>query len=253
MPLANTSESQVARNLTDEDALTLGDDTAVEFREMDAPPTPPPGSVLAYAKNDGRLHAKNDAGVEFDLTAGATTLVELSDVEAKTGGGATVVMQDSPTITTPNVDSFANAQHTHQNAAGGGTLDAAAIAAGTLDVARLATKSKTISRIVYIETPTATDVLPICYVGDAVTIIAIRSVADAGTVSFNIEQRSKFTPGSAGTDCMTADQAADTDGEERTSSFSDATVPADYWLVYAASATMGSPTKLWVNIEYTID
>jgi hypothetical protein len=117
----------------------------------------------------------------------------------------------------------------------------------------LATKFKTVSRILYIENPAATDVIPICYLGDAATIIAIRSVTDAGTVSFNIEQRGKFTPATAGTDCMTADQAADTTGEETTSSFADATVPADNWLVYAASATTGSPTKIWVSVEYTID
>lgn len=39
-------------------------------------------------------------------------------------------------LTTPSIASFASAQHNHQNAAGGGTLDAAAIAAGTLSVAR---------------------------------------------------------------------------------------------------------------------
>lgn len=40
------------------------------------------------------------------------------------------------TLTTPTIASLTNAQHTHQSAAGGGTLDAAAIAAGTLPVAR---------------------------------------------------------------------------------------------------------------------
>lgn len=60
---------------------------------------------------------------------------------AVTGTGATV-LSDSPSVTnatlvTPTIASFANAGHTHQNAAGGGTLDAAAIAAGTLGSARL--------------------------------------------------------------------------------------------------------------------
>src|SRR5213078_4744252 len=41
-----------------------------------------------------------------------------------------------PTILTPTIASLVNATHTHQNAAGGGTLDAAAIAAGTLAAAR---------------------------------------------------------------------------------------------------------------------
>jgi hypothetical protein len=43
----------------------------------------------------------------------------------------------SSTLTAPTIASFANATHSHQNAAGGGTLDAAAIAAGTVATARL--------------------------------------------------------------------------------------------------------------------
>ena len=53
----------------------------------------------------------------------------------ETGTGA-IVRTTSPTIVTPTIASFTNATHSHQNAAGGGTLDAAAIAAGTLAVAR---------------------------------------------------------------------------------------------------------------------
>jgi hypothetical protein len=53
----------------------------------------------------------------------------------ETGTGA-AVFDTSPTIVTPTIASFANATHGHQSAAGGGTLDAAAIAAGTLPTAR---------------------------------------------------------------------------------------------------------------------
>lgn len=59
-------------------------------------------------------------------------LADLSDVASKTGTGTTVVMQTSPTLTTPSIASFTGAAHNHQNAAGAGTLDAAAIASGTL-------------------------------------------------------------------------------------------------------------------------
>ncbi len=41
------------------------------------------------------------------------------------------------TLVTPTIASFVNATHTHQNAAGGGTLDGAAIATGTVVDARL--------------------------------------------------------------------------------------------------------------------
>lgn len=47
------------------------------------------------------------------------------------------IVGGTKTLTTPTISSFANATHTHQNAAGGGTLDAAALASGTLDNARI--------------------------------------------------------------------------------------------------------------------
>lgn len=46
------------------------------------------------------------------------------------------VFSSGLTLTAPTIADFTNATHTHQNTAGGGTLDAAAIAAGTLAVAR---------------------------------------------------------------------------------------------------------------------
>ena len=52
-------------------------------------------------------------------------LADLSDVTAKTGTGTTVVMDTSPTVVTPTVASFVNANHNHQDAAGGGVLNAA--------------------------------------------------------------------------------------------------------------------------------
>lgn len=52
-------------------------------------------------------------------------LTELDDaIEAYSSG--------VKTLAAPSITSFANALHTHQNAAGGGTLNASAIAAGTL-------------------------------------------------------------------------------------------------------------------------
>ncbi len=45
------------------------------------------------------------------------------------------------TLTTPTIGSFANATHNHQNAAGGGSLDAAAIGSGTIGTARLGSGS----------------------------------------------------------------------------------------------------------------
>ncbi|MEK6798055.1 MAG: hypothetical protein AABZ12_03750 [Planctomycetota bacterium] len=72
MPISHNSDSLVTRNLTVEDALTLGDATAIELRQMAAPLTPPTGSLLVYAKSDGKLYTKNDAGTETELSATPT-------------------------------------------------------------------------------------------------------------------------------------------------------------------------------------
>ncbi len=63
------------------------------------------------------------------------TLTTLSG-KAFTGSGD-IVLATTPTLVTPTVASFVNATHSHQNAAGGGTLDAAAIGSGTFDNARV--------------------------------------------------------------------------------------------------------------------
>lgn len=74
-------------------------------------------------------------------------LADLTDVTAKTGTGTIVVMDTSPTIVTPTIASFANATHNHQNAAGGGALDTAAITSGTFATARYADDSVTYAKI----------------------------------------------------------------------------------------------------------
>ena len=56
-----------------------------------------------------------------------------------TGTGA-VVLQSSPSITTPTIASFTNAAHDHDDAAGGGQLNATNVfSAGTVPTARLGT------------------------------------------------------------------------------------------------------------------
>lgn len=189
---------------------------------------------------------------EVDIDLGSVAVTDLSDVAAKTGTGTTVVLQDSPSLTTPTIADLSNAAHDHQDAAGGGTLDATAVASGTLDGDRLATKNKTITKIVYIEDPTASDSFPIAFIADDITMVQVRGVTDQGTVDFNIEHRATDTPDVVGTDTLGSDLQATSSGAS-SSSFSDATVPAERWLNYKAGAASGTATKLWVAIEYTID
>ena len=59
MPLTNNSDSLVTRNLTVEDLLALGADTPIEFQEMASPATPSLGSLVVYAKTDGKLSHEN--------------------------------------------------------------------------------------------------------------------------------------------------------------------------------------------------
>lgn len=307
MPITHGSDSLVTRNLSVEYLLALGADTPLELKKMTAPGTPLSGAVVVYAKVDGKVYSKNDAGTEFDLTTGgggeantasnvgtagvglfkqkvgvdlqfkklnagsgkititddvgnnevdvdlgAVAVTQLSDVSAKTGTGSTVVMSGSPTITTPTIGDLTNATHGHQNAAGGGALDAAAIGSGALATARIGARHRTAARVLYIENPTAADEFPLAYVPDAATMVAVRAVTDVGTVDFNLEKRSKLTPDVAGTNVWTADRQGTAAGLEQTT-FDAGSIAADEWLHYSASAVASSPTRLWISVEYTID
>lgn len=84
-------------------------------------------------------HQNPAGGGTLDTAAIATGILPVlrggTGVAVSTGTVA-VVLSNTPTIITPVIADFTNAQHNHQSAAGGGTLDAAAIAAGILPVVR---------------------------------------------------------------------------------------------------------------------
>ena len=70
------------------------------------------------------------SGESSQITLGTEVtgaITNLSDVTAKTGSGTIAVFDTSPTIVTPTIASFTNSTHSHLNAAGGGTITAAAI------------------------------------------------------------------------------------------------------------------------------
>jgi hypothetical protein len=93
------------------------------------------GKVIKRFTGTGLVLSTSGVGSVVNTSAGLAGA--LSD---ETGSGA-LVLGTAPTIDTPTIASFANANHSHQNSAGGGTLDAAAIGAGTLAVARGGTGS----------------------------------------------------------------------------------------------------------------
>lgn len=231
-------------------------------------------ATLQRAALTGDVTASQDSNATTLATVNANvgtfgTATQVSTVTVNAKGLVTVASNTAIAVPSTQVTDFTEAA---QDATGamvgtslvysdaGATLQRAALtgditAAQDSNATTLATKLRTRSHIFYTEGPFVGTDVPMLYVGDDVTILAIRSAVDSGTVSFNIEQRGKFTPRTAGTDIMAADQAADVGGEQRTSidGFADGTVPADSNLAVTVSAITGSPTWLWVNIEYTID
>ncbi len=113
---------------------------------------------------------------------------------------------------------------------------------------------RTIVRMLYIESPQATDEIPMGPVPDAATMVRVVAATDAGTVTFNIEKRAQTTPYTAGTNIFSSDQVAGTGGSVlNTTTFNSGQIAAASWLHFSASAIASSPTKLWVWAEYTID
>lgn len=98
------------------------------------------GTSLAATGGASQVLRQSSAGANITVSQLAA-----SDLSNGTQGTGAVVLASSPTITTPTIASLANMNHTHQDAAGGGTLDAAAIAAGTVATARLGSGSATSS------------------------------------------------------------------------------------------------------------
>jgi hypothetical protein len=84
----------------------------------------------------------------------------------------------------------------------------------------------------------------------AATATRIDSYVTAATsVTFNIEERS--TIGSAGSNLLSSDQVADTNGET-TTSFADSALAADNWLWLDISAISGTPGTLVVTLSMTV-
>ena len=111
--------------------------------------------------------------------------------------GTAVVLSGSPTITTPTIADLTNAQHSHQNAAGGGALSTSALTSGTLPVARGGTgvttstgsTSVVLSGSPTIATPTITTsaTCPLVIGGTSTTsTLTLRSTSGVGTSGADI-------------------------------------------------------------------
>lgn len=98
---------------------------------------------------------------------------------------------------------------------------------------------------------TSSDNYNIWYTSQAITITRVVAYTDAGTYGFNLYWRSEASPASGGTAILSGTLTADTNSEA-TTSFADATIPANSWIAIQSSA-YASATEVGLNIAYTID
>lgn len=84
----------------------------------------------------------------------------------------------------------------------------------------------------------------------AATVTEVSSYVTAATsATFNIEERSSI--GSAGTDILSSDQVADTDGESVTSSFNNSALAQNSYLWLDVASVSGTPGYLSVTLAFT--
>jgi hypothetical protein len=94
------------------------------------------GSTMSAVSGVFTLQPQADAGYVYQCFNGTNT-AKIVTIKDKTG---TILFEvncaSGPTLLTPTIASYVNANHNHQSAAGGGALDVAAIATGAFAKAR---------------------------------------------------------------------------------------------------------------------
>ena len=92
MPETSTSDSLRLHNVQIDDLLTMGNDASIDFdKHSSSPSAPAAGWVRLYAKSDGRLYLKDDAGTEVAL-------------DPETGGAVLKSLFDANTILAADTD-----------------------------------------------------------------------------------------------------------------------------------------------------
>lgn len=110
---------------------TTGSAAAPAFRALVAADLPAGAGSPLTTKGD--LYTYDSANARLPIGANNTLLV--ADSAQPTGNKWSATLAGL-TLTQPNIADLTNATHSHQNAAGGGTLNALSIAAGALALAR---------------------------------------------------------------------------------------------------------------------
>ena len=85
-----------------------------------------------------------------------------------------------------------------------------------------------------------------------VTITQVDCSTDVGTVTIQLDERTKTTPNTSGTDVLTAPLVCDSDNET-TTSFTNAVIADAALLSLDIDAVASSPTQVRIHVEYTIN
>ncbi len=132
--------------------------------------------------------------VKGNGTGAMTAATAETDYVTPSGSGTLA----NKTLTTPTIGDLTNANHTHQNAAGGGTLNASAIGAGTLPVARGGTGGSTaiaaldslVTAEATVASATTTDLGAVA--SQNVQITGTVTITGFGTVTAGVFRRGRF-------------------------------------------------------------
>lgn len=199
----------------------------------------------------------DDANISLNLVPKGTGVVQVGGVEVVSLTGTHTLT--NKTLTTPTIGDFTNAAHDHQDAAGGGTLDAAAIAAGTLSDDRIAAKYRKWGDVFFFGT--ADDPVsggkryPMGMVPSASTLKFCRyqvTGTSTPTAVFTIEKHVEDDPFTTRNAAWTANKTAAATTAS-TTSFDGPNVLARETLWLYVDSVGGSPVTLLVTLEGEID
>ena len=213
----------------------LGYGTVGTFLQVTAP-----AAVTAPTANDDEDVGFSRGSRKFNRLTGIPYLARTVEVGAavwdEEATAAATQTLAAKTLTTPTIGSFTNAQHDHSDAAGGGAL---------------AEKYRTHSHIFYVVDPVAGDLVPAFCVPAAATITRVGAKVDTGSLTLSCYKRDEATPDTGTTAIVSSQSVTTTHGAKTIAS---AGMTARQWFVpTVVSIDSGTPTKLWVNIEYTVD
>jgi len=100
----------------------------------------------------------------------------------------------------------------------------------------------------YRQVPLSTDDYVVGFYPVAITISKVYAITNSGTVTFQLKYRTWTAPWSGGTNILSSPLVADSTGET-TTSFANSTIPAESWIVFAASAITAFPGKLLLALK----